>query len=247
MTPRDMLIDALREKGLLGIDEDEFVDVLSDLGIEEDEGFAETHDWAAEMRAARTDGLIDDLGCSWVRLSRKWWADHLDRLYALEGDRRVIVDLLAGDGALEAEPKMATADDMAGTLPVPPCPYVISTDSFTAAIVTLVEAFKRHNSGVGEFRCTCLDGTTVAINIEAKPPPVIWRDVREVKDVGTWHAVADLNGHRAEVWTLPRDGSGKDWAAEAGGITTQHRTHERARWAAEKRLRAAAKAEPRPT
>lgn len=48
--------------------------------------------------------------------------------------------------------------------------YRIDEDNFTAAVARLVEQFKAENPSVGEFACTCHDGTTVAIKVEAKKP-----------------------------------------------------------------------------
>lgn len=46
--------------------------------------------------------------------------------------------------------------------------YHIDTDNFSAAIAALVLQFKTENPSIGSFDCTCLDGTTVKIKIEAK-------------------------------------------------------------------------------
>lgn len=66
-----------------------------------------------------------------------------------------------------------------------------------------------------------------------------WIDVRTDKTSNSTHMRAELNGKVAEVWTLPRDGSGKDWGAEAGERRSAHTSYELAIKAAEKRLRAA--------
>lgn len=49
--------------------------------------------------------------------------------------------------------------------------YKIETDSFTAAVAQLVEAFKKENPGIGTFKCTCHDGTKVTLNIAQPKPP----------------------------------------------------------------------------
>lgn len=94
-----MLVDALRSKGLLGTDESDLLDALFDLGVEMGEEYAEDHNWSEELRSARADGFVDDLGCGWVRLSRIWWTATITAM--VDRDPGKIVDMLAGDGELE--------------------------------------------------------------------------------------------------------------------------------------------------
>lgn len=46
--------------------------------------------------------------------------------------------------------------------------YVIDVDGFTAAVARLVQQFRIQNPGIGEFKCTCLDGTKVTIKVGKK-------------------------------------------------------------------------------
>lgn len=46
---------------------------------------------------------------------------------------------------------------------------------------------------------------------------IIWIDVRDDKTSNSTHMRATANGKTADVWTLPRDGSGRDWAVEVDG------------------------------
>jgi hypothetical protein len=47
--------------------------------------------------------------------------------------------------------------------------YSVNTDSFDIALTKIVLQYKRQNyPGVGEYKCTFLDGTTVHIKIKDK-------------------------------------------------------------------------------
>lgn len=94
-----MLIDALRSRGVIGIDDGELVDMLSELGVDEGEEFAEDHDWSAEVAALRSEGLVEDVGCTWVRLSLTWWTAHVATRVNLNLHiARRVVEELAGAG-----------------------------------------------------------------------------------------------------------------------------------------------------
>jgi hypothetical protein len=47
--------------------------------------------------------------------------------------------------------------------------YNIDTHLFTAAVASLVQQFRTQNPGLGEFRCTCHDGTKVTIKVGKGP------------------------------------------------------------------------------
>lgn len=115
------------------------------------------------------------------------WIDGLV-LELPDGVRRVIPDPLVYD-----EQEFSKIDDVVafffGFLPAaaapPPAPepaehnastpsdeaplaYMINTNSATAAIAELVKAFVAQNPGVGQFSCTCHDGTKVVIKLKSE-------------------------------------------------------------------------------
>lgn len=68
-----------------------------------------------------------------------------------------------------------------------------------------------------------------------------WTDTSPADDVTAHDATAKIGEHEARVYCYTRFGA-RPWTAEAGGVTSSHRRRELAEAAAERRLRAAARA-----
>ncbi len=100
MTPRELLIDALKTYGVVGVDAEGLIDELPDLGVDEREEFAEEHDWSPELEEAREADDVEACGCDWVRLPLPWWAAELVREWGMPREQAdAIVELLAGSAS----------------------------------------------------------------------------------------------------------------------------------------------------